>query len=46
MLICSMSGQRAVVAPLRDKEHCTALALCELFSRIVVPVGETYGDWP
>jgi len=25
MLICSMSGQRAVVAPLRDDEHCAAL---------------------
>jgi hypothetical protein len=34
MLICSMSGQRAVVAPLRDKEHCTALPLHYLFGAI------------
>jgi hypothetical protein len=39
MLICSMSGQRAVVAPLRDEEQSVGLPLHYLFGAIPV------GDW-
>jgi hypothetical protein len=37
MAICSMSGQQAVVAPLRDEEHRARLAMHYLFDAI--PVG-------